>query len=47
MQAKLRLTKWQKDELAVQGKENAMVLQMQREGCTAIADTLQVHLMPS
>ena len=47
MQAKLRLTKQQKEHLAAQGKENAALVLMQAQGCTAIACTLQVcHHLP-
>jgi len=43
MQTKLRLTKRQKEQLAVQGKKNATVLLMQHEGCSSIASALQVY----
>ena len=42
MQAKLRLTKQQKEQLAAQGKENAALELMQAQGCAAIACALQV-----
>lgn len=48
MQAKLRLTKQQKEQLAAQGKENAAMALMQAQGCAAIACALQVgHHLPS
>ena len=43
VQARLRLTKAQKMQLAEQGKENAAVLGMQRERCVSIASELQVR----
>ena len=48
MQAKLRLTKQQKEQLAAQGKENAALALMQAQGRAAIGCALQVaHHLPS
>ena len=47
MQAKLRLTKRQKEQLAAQGKESAAIALMLAQSCAAIACALQVcHHLP-
>ena len=43
VQAKLRLSRGQKEELTQQGREIADVELMQREGCSSIARSLQVR----
>ena len=42
-QAELRLSKMQKKQLAVQGRENAAALALQQGRCAGIVSALQVH----
>ena len=43
MQASLRLSKMQKKQLAIQGRENAAALALQQERCAGIVAALQVR----
>ena len=43
MQASLKLSKMQTEQLAVQGRRNAAALALQQERCAGIVSVLQVH----
>lgn len=43
VQASLRLSRMQKKQLAVQGRENAAVVAIQQGQCAGIVSALQVH----